>query len=261
MWYWSIIVEGPNNRIVGGTEANPGDWGWTVSLQDNTGHFCGATLVNKNNKLFLLTAAHCFRRSFLVLPNNFIAFIGVHSITANEIWVQKIKRTDVELHEYFDPTTFNNDIALIKLKKPNQVNFNAKIVPACMDPIQTFSLENKKAWITGWGSTKYGPFSQPGPIVYKKRQVEITIWTNTECKSKIPNFKNEMMICGGKGSGWFAPSTGACTGDSGGPISYRHSDGKWYVVGVISYTFITCGDNTVFTRVSHYKQWLQNKMN
>lgn len=35
-----------NNKIVGGIQAMPGDWGWQVSLTTNTRHFCGGVLIN-----------------------------------------------------------------------------------------------------------------------------------------------------------------------------------------------------------------------
>ena len=37
------------------------------------------------------------------------------------------------------------------------------------------------------------------------------------------------------------------TGDSGGPFVRRMDDGKWYVLGLISWGY-GCGQGTVFTR-------------
>ena len=39
------------------------------------------------------------------------------------------------------------------------------------------------------------------------------------------------MICAGDPNGGKSP----CNGDSGGPLSYQHSDGKIYQVGVVSW--------------------------
>lgn len=50
-------------RILGGHEAVPHSWPWTVSLRESNGfHFCGATLLlsdKSDESDTLLTAAHC----------------------------------------------------------------------------------------------------------------------------------------------------------------------------------------------------------
>lgn len=52
---WSEAV--PLDRIVGGIDANVGQFPYQVSLQRKDGsHFCGGSILNKN---FVLTAAHC----------------------------------------------------------------------------------------------------------------------------------------------------------------------------------------------------------
>jgi secreted trypsin-like serine protease len=43
-------------RIIGGTQANPGDWRWQGQLLIFEKFFCGGSLINSE---WVVTAAHC----------------------------------------------------------------------------------------------------------------------------------------------------------------------------------------------------------
>jgi len=52
-------------------------------------------------------------------------------------------------------------------------------------------------------------------------------------------------------------------GDSGGPLTYKDSDGKEAVRGIVSFGHVggcTNGYPDGFTRVTHYIQWIKDKM-
>jgi hypothetical protein len=51
-----VLGANPGGAIVGGTPAPSGSAPWQVSLQDDEGHFCGATVISAR---VIVTAAHC----------------------------------------------------------------------------------------------------------------------------------------------------------------------------------------------------------
>ena len=54
----------------------------------------------------------------------------------------------------------------------------------------------------------------------------------------------------------------SCGGDSGGGLFSKRDDGRWEVVGIVSFGSERCGDGTpgVYTRVSQYLQWIEQTM-
>lgn len=54
----SALVE---ERIVGGTDASPGEASYQVSLQINQKHSCGGSILSND---WILTAAHCVKEGY-----------------------------------------------------------------------------------------------------------------------------------------------------------------------------------------------------
>ena len=65
------------------------------------------------------------------------------------------------------------------------------------------------------------------------------------------------MICGGHLDG----GHGSCFGDSGGPLQCRLSEGKWYLIGVVSWGGDKCaveGEPEVYGNVVNLIDWVEN---
>ena len=98
-------------KIVGGTEAINGDWGWQVLLKYQGSFTCGGSLINRQ---WIVTAAHCvYGRS--LIPSSFTIEIGGHNLNSINSWQISRNGDTIKIHPSYNPNTLANDIALIKL--------------------------------------------------------------------------------------------------------------------------------------------------
>ncbi|CAF0740169.1 unnamed protein product [Rotaria sordida] len=227
-------------RIVGGQDAVPHSWPWLVSLQRYGSHFCGGTLIDNRH---VLTAAHCLQDRSM-FNSGLTVVAGLHTRSrSNEPQVQRKQVANIVNHPEYNDATNENDIAIIRLASPVQLNSYVNI--ACLpgkDPVL-----NNNVMIAGWGTTSFG-----GSSPDKLRQANIIIMDL--CK-QVYRYDNNKQLCAGN----HQYSKDSCQGDSGGPLMYE-VDGKWVVSGVVSY-----GDECakiyrpgVYARVSYYLPWIES---
>ncbi|KAG7219426.1 hypothetical protein INR49_009260 [Caranx melampygus] len=103
---------GADDRIVGGYECRPHSVPWQVSL-NNGWHYCGGTLINE---LWVVSAAHCYKGEDIELR------LGEHHIRYKDGPEQFIAPAAIIRHPDYDRYTINNDIMMIKLAEPAQLN-------------------------------------------------------------------------------------------------------------------------------------------
>ena len=167
----------------------------------------------------------------------------------------------------------NNDIALLKVKTPFNINGNDYINRVCIPSTSNYNTDHKQAEISGWGDTQstiiFVPFLFSNRLFHLVdvtgnnlpavlQRADIGIWNENECS--IPwgfLYKHETMVCA-----WSA-TTATCVGDSGGPI-YVNDGGKMVQVGISSFCSTSgCLHPTVpvvFSRVSNYIDWINHKI-
>ena len=145
----------PWNRIVNGKTA-PSPIPWQVHLRSGSpfgsfGYFCGGTIIDAKT---IITAAHCYHGKNLNAGNWFITAGVVHiqDGAGQSVFVEKIT-----LHESWNPSTTDNDIAILKLKTP--LTFNDKVQRACL-PEASF-VPTGKAVASGWGLVSQFPNQSP----------------------------------------------------------------------------------------------------
>ncbi|XP_055636250.1 proclotting enzyme-like [Toxorhynchites rutilus septentrionalis] len=230
-------------KIAGGRPADPGEWPWMAALITNQAQqsFCGGVLVTDRH---VLTAAHCMLNLKI---NQFLVRLGEYDFTQyNETRSRDFRVTEIRSHSDFDPVTYENDIALLKLFRPSF--FNSYIWPICMPPLDD-NWNGYKAVVVGWGTQFFG-----GPHSMILMEVTVPVWSNAECQEVYINRIYDTSLCAGDYQG----GKDSCQGDSGGPLMVQLPNKRWVTVGIVSWG-IRCGEANhpgIYTRVSLYVRWI-----
>ncbi|XP_005183423.1 brachyurin [Musca domestica] len=243
-------MEELEGRITNGELAKAGQFPYQVGLSlvfGNQGAWCGGTLISDR---WILTAAHCTDGA-----DGVTVYLGAIDIKDDhEKGQQRIytSKSNIIVHEHWDPNTLSNDISLIKL--PVVIEFNERIQPAALPKMDGHysTYEGDMVWASGWGKDSDAATSV-SPLL---RYIEVPVMKLSTCKTYYLGMVTEKMICisskGGKST---------CNGDSGGPLVYKH-DGVNTVIGATSFGIaLGCekGWPGVFTRVTSYLDWIEEK--
>lgn len=232
-------------RVIGGKPAEVGDYPWQVAIKDGDRITCGGIYIGG---CWILTAAHCVRpsryRNYQVWTS-FLDWLKPNS----QLAVQGVSR--VVVHEKYNGATYQNDIALIEMKKHTGKKECELInsVPACVPWSPYLFRPNDRCIISGWGREK------DNQRVYSLRWGEVDLIGN--CSQFYPGrYYEKEMQCAGTSDG----SIDACKGDSGGPLVCKDVNNVTYVWGIVSWGE-NCGKPEfpgVYTRVASYFDWISN---
>lgn len=254
---------GGQPRIVGGTTASSSDAPWQVALFSDTAdpylsQFCGGTLIDSS---WVVTAAHCM----LDEDNDKISvtnlYIGVGSTDLTQMDSDFVRRAErIIVHPSYDPNTDNNDIALIYLQTPLDLDACGN---RCMTlPLVTPSTRgltmpvSAHAIISGWGN-RVGGLNPQGNTSFSP-DLEYA-WVNiVDCLAGTQYSRGEIsrnMFCAA------APdyTRDTCQGDSGGPLVVANNEGTGYLLaGVVSWGngCALAGYPGVYTTVANYARWI-----
>ncbi|XP_069072423.1 transmembrane protease serine 9 [Pleurodeles waltl] len=231
------------SRIVGGSNAAPGEFPWQVSLRENNEHFCGATIVNEK---WLVSAAHCFND--YQDPAVWSAILGTTTMSGTDSSSVTAMITQIIKHPLYNPDSADYDVAVLELDSP--LVFNKYIQPICL-PSPTYVFpDGMSCVISGWGY-----ISEDNPIKPENLQhASVTLLNQTLCNELYRHAITNQMVC----AGYLNGKVDSCQGDSGGPLACEASPGKFFLAGIVSWG-VGCAEARrpgVYTRVTRVRNWI-----
>lgn len=218
-------------RIVGGINTTIDKFPYQVSIRVRGTHICGGSIITTKH---ILTAPRCYDKGTLVTDYAVLAGSTDWRGDTNQ---QLSAVSRIVRH----PDDTWNNLAVVFLA--HTFKFNRYVQPIELRNPTLAPRTGDLASATGWGLI-YGSDSYP----HQLHSVQVPVISMRRCRDLYPESFREGMICAG------TTNKGICAGDIGGPLVVNGQ-----LIGVASWT-IGCGSwrfPGVFTRVSHYANWLQ----
>ncbi|KAK3919837.1 Vitellin-degrading protease [Frankliniella fusca] len=204
-------------QIVGGMAADIKEFGHQVSWLRAGRHMCGGSIISPE---YIISAAHCCVELNLTISE----IVAGSTIIPNRGRGQVVQIAEVHAHPDFEPLSYSNDIAVLKVAPP--FKFDETVRPiAVMDTNITLHTGDP-VYVTGWG--KLSEFSSTAASILQKVKVQMKDFET--CKQRygeIPMVLTDTTFCAA------ADGKDACQGDSGGPLIYKTPE-KDYLLGIVS---------------------------
>ncbi|XP_051800130.1 chymotrypsin-like protease CTRL-1 isoform X2 [Acanthochromis polyacanthus] len=220
-----------NTRTIGGQTAAPGSWSWHAALNISGNVSCSGSLISNE---WILTAAHCITLKDL---NTTVVHLGLQNLSGSNPGEVIRRLADIVCYPFYNSTTFEDDICLLKLSSP--VTITTYIQPVYLAAANSTFYNGTSSWVTGYGITG-GPLQEANiPIIGNKQ---------CQCYHRFQNITKNMICAGRRDS---------CQGDSGGPL--MSNNGSVFVQSGVASWAVGCAQLRspgVYTRVSRYHRWI-----
>ncbi|XP_075281223.1 coagulation factor X [Opisthocomus hoazin] len=218
-------------------------WQAVLYIDEYDEWHCGGTILNE---YFILSAAHCVNHS-----KDFSVIVGMVDKEKAEPSRATHRVKKIIAHSQYDMSTFDSDIALLKLEEP--ITFSEDVVPACL-PEEDFAdyilMKQTFGIVSGFGNT-----FERAPLVRRMKVLQIPYVDENTCKLALNKPVTKNMFC----AGYDKDGRDVCQGDGGGPHVTEYN-GTYFVTGVTSWGE-GCGrpgKYGVYTRLSKFLPWVRS---
>lgn len=237
MWTISILTLSAQTRIIGGYPVDISQRPYQAAVLINGLFNGGGVIINSE---WILTAAHVVTNGNTPYqPSQISVSTGVTDLTS--FYAPRASVSQIIVHPKYNPSTYLNDIALVKLSSPLTWSDNRQpIIITDMDNYAT----STPAVVSGWGQRSTTSGSSSLQQLYAGN-IHITSanrdseWRYSELQSHIE-------------------SVAPFYGDSGGPVTINESYTGDLLVGLVSHgpkDDPTKG-NVYYTNVGYYQSWI-----
>jgi hypothetical protein len=235
--------------IIGGVPAENGTFPWlayVVDEKDEGFGLCTGTVISSN---VILTAAHCAENVETGVINE---PAGYAIVTGNVEWTAPSRQVSGVSKVIIYPGYLRGyavgDAALLILKTPT----TAPAIGLAAWPSDSTDLEaGKPAILAGWGKTSSGEED----LTERLQWAETVIQRPAYCEANAPTFFPGDELCEVNPPDY---ETGACEGDSGGPLISLNPSGSGVIeIGLTSHGYGECSTSkpTVSTRTDLIASW------
>jgi len=236
------------------------------SAQDSEGGSCSSIPINDR---WALGAAHCYQQYTSEQYDRIqqIELQNPGNQSSEFVEVRKIFN-----HPLYIVNNSYNDIALLELGRRLIYNFEKDgLTPDCLD--NGLDLTNYPATVSGFGLTPCAPDEEPNAFGMI-REMNVTLLSNEVCvqdiktanlssiwqntvNTALPAGIPESMVCAKGSRNNLDVYSGACEGDSGGPMKVFDPENRLTLVGLVS-GGLRCGigEPGWNTKISYHRQWI-----